>query len=777
MNILHRRPLFLCCAVFMLASVVGATLSIAGKLAVGLLILGGVAVYAILCLTTRRSDSGHAILAIVAGVLACLALLQSHATFSGSQSRFLEDAEHTTVTVEGTVTDRRGSGGHMTSFALEISTVNGVEVKGSALLTCHYVSDLQPGYRVALEATLLPLEEAAGDGYDATALRGDGYVIGLLSEDEATVSILSENSDKLSVQAGNLRRRLAARLNLLTGDAAKGLPSALLLGDRSGLSDEARRDFSRTGVAHLLAISGLHVTLLFGLLEGLLRLFRTPKKIRALLLSVCALGYLILLGFPPSATRATVMLGVTYLSYLLSTRADPLTSLGLAGALIIAVTPWAVADAGFWMSFLATLGLVTLMPLVGEWLNRPSRREVSPLWTVLRHGLVKFASALLVGWVAMSFTLSIVAAVMGEMGILSPVATILLTPFCAAILLLSLLALPFMGTSVGAFAGGLIQTICTYALDLTEWMANPSWVVISLRHPAVLPLAAVMLGSVLLLLIIRLPAPRRWLVVLPILLGWTVIGGVLGVHSVLTGNEVKVTYLQPSTASDSLVLVSGSQGFICDLSNGSLSSVTAATREAKARGATELSVFMVTHYHTRTSGALTTLFSRETVRALWLPHPATDEEYDCFLACVEKAELAGIPVYMYGMGDTLRVFGEGALTLQTTAIKRSEQPVLLVSLDVSDGETGKDRLVYCGSAVFESDLADTAAELVSAADTVIFGSHGPLFKHAFGTEPDMTNVREVILSAHGDAVVWFDPIGLPEATPVWLGQKRLTLYQ
>lgn len=776
MNILHRRPLFLFCAVFMLASVVGAALSIAGKLAVGLLILGGVAVYAILSLS-RRSDRERAVLAIIAGVLACLALIQSHVTFSGSQSRFLQEAEHTPVRVEGTVTDRRGSGGHMTSFALELSTVNGEETKGLALLTCYYVSDLQPGYEVALEATLISLEEAAGDGYDATALRGDGYVIGLLSEDETTVNILNEDSASLPVWAGNLRRRLAARLNLLTGDASKGLPSALLLGDRSGLSDEVRRDFSRAGIAHLLAISGLHVTLLFGLLEGLLRLLRTPKKLRALLLSVCALGYLILLGFPPSATRATVMLGVTYLSYLLSTRADPLTSLGLAGASIIVVTPWAVSDAGFWMSFLATLGLVTLMPLVGEWLNCPPRREVSPLWAALRHGLIRFSSALLVGLVAMSFTLSVVVAVIGEMGILSPIATILLTPFCAALLLLSLFALPLMGTSVGALTGGLIQSVCTCALDLTEWMASPSWTVISLRHPAVLPLASAMLGGVLILLVARLPARRRWLVALPILLGWTVIGGVLGIHRALTMNEVKVTYLQPSTASDSLVLVSGNQGFICDLSNGSLSSVTAAAREAKERGATELSAFLVTHYHTRTSGTLAALFSRETVRALWLPHPETDEEYDCFLACAEKAELAGVPICMFGESDTLQIFGEGTLTLETTAIKRSEQPVLLVSMDVSDGETGKDRLVYCGSAVFESDLADEAAERISTADTVIFGSHGPLFKAVYGTRSDMTNASEVILSAYGDAAEWFDPTGLPETTPVWLGQKRLTLYQ
>ncbi len=776
MNILHRRPLFLCCAVFLVASVVGLALPATGKLIVGLLSLACAILYAIFSLR-RRCSRGRIILVAVATLLASVGLLLSHLTFSGSQTIRLQELEQTTVWVKGTVTDRRGSGGNLTSYALALASVNGESTDGMAVLTCYYVSGLQPGYEVELEATLIPLSEAAGDGYDATALQGDGYVIGLLSEDETTVTVLQEESKKLSVRAGNLRRMLSARLDLLAGKDAKGLPSALLFGEKSYLSDEVRRDFSRAGISHLLAISGLHVTLLFGLLDGLLRLLRVSKKFRAVLLASGAVGYLILLGFPPAATRATIMLGVTYLSYLLSSRADPLTSLGLSGALIVAVTPYAVADAGFWMSFLATLGLVTVMPLVWEWLNRTPRREASPLWTMLRRDLIKCMVALAVGLIAMSFTLSMVAAVIGEMGILSAVTTILLTPFCAVILLLSLLVLPFIGTAVGAFLGSSVQLVCIYMLNLVEWIANPSWVVISLRHPAVLPLAALMLVAVLAFLVIQLPTRRRWLTVLPILLGWTAIGGVLGIHHILNRDEIDVTYLQPSSVSDSIVMVSGQDGFICDLSNGSLSSMTTAVREAERRGATELSALMLTHYHNRTSGALSTLLSREMVRALWLPSPDNEEDYGYMLSCLEKAKLANVPVFVYDAGETLEVFGEGRLTLETASIKRSEQPVLLVSLDVSLEETGSDRLVYCGSAVFESELAERAAELVEAADTVIFGNHGPLCKKPYGATTDMTDSQQIIFSAYGDIAAWFDSEGLPNHILLWMGQKRFVLYR
>ena len=774
MNILHRRPLFFCCALFMLATVLGFALPVAGKWILGVLLLLTAVVFAFIQL--RRRDAYRAVLAVAAGLLAILSLLQSHITFHGETVTRLRALEQTTVQVEGVVTDRRGAGGYLTSYTLSLASVDGVETEGLALLTCHYVSDLQPGFSVVMEATVISLSEAAGDGYDATALMGDGYIIGLLSESEESVTITEEDSSMLSVQAGKLRRTLAARLNLLTGEGAQGLPTALLLGDKSALADEVRRDFTRTGVSHLLAISGLHMTLLFGLLAVFLQIIRVPKRVRAALLGVSALGYLLLLGFPPSATRAVIMLGVTYLSHLLSERVDPLTSLGLAGAVILAFTPYAVADAGFWMSFLATLGLVTVMPLLNAQLA-DSRATRPSLLLALRQRTVKLAVSLLVGIIAVSFTLSVVAAVIGETSVLSPISTLLLTPFCAVILVLSLLCIPFMNTAVGMFLGAVTEHICLWMTDLTAWLSKPSWVVVSLRHPAVVPITAVMTVALILLLVIRLPSRRRWIVILPVFIGWIALGGVLGFHHMVTQDEVDVTYLQPSTQSDALVLVSGHEGFVCDLSNGSLSSMTAAAREAERQGATELSVFMLTHYHTRTSGALVNLLARETVRALWLPTPADEEDYYLLLACLEKAEAAGVPVYLYEPGEPLQVFDEGTLTLETAAIKRSVQPVLLVTLDVSEGETGKDRLVYCGSAVFESDLADRAAELTAAADTVIFGSHGPLLKAPYGEEIDFGHADEVIFSAYGDAAAWFDPAGVPEDIPMWVGQKRLTFYK
>ena len=774
MNILHRRPLFLCCAVLMLAVTAGFVLPLPGYgLALILLALGAAGLSVLFGYGFRNRY--RAILAVAVCLTAVLGLLRAGAVFHSRDVRLLRGLEQKTVTVEGVVTDRRGSGGYLTAYTLSLEKVNGTPVSGNALLTCYYVSDLQPGYAVIMEAAIVPLSEAAGDGYDATALLGDGYTTGLISETEATVTVTREETHSPAVRAGALRRSLAARLNLLTAEGGEGIPSALLLGDKQGLEDHVRRDFARAGVSHLLAISGLHVTLLFGLLAGLLRLLRLPKRVRTVLMGLCALGYLVLLGFPPSATRAVIMLGAVYLSVLLTSRADPLTSLGLAGAVILTVTPWAAADAGFWMSFLATLGLVTVLPA----LRSPRKQEgntVSPLRRLLSVSFGKLAVGLITGIVAMSFTLFAVALAIGELGWLSPLSTLLLTPLCAVLLVLSVLCLPASFTPLGSLLGALAGKLCTLMTALAEVIAKPSWVTVSVRHPAVPWVAALMLTATLVLLVIRLPERRRRLIFAPILAGWVVIAGVLGADHLMTRREVDVTYLQPSSQSDSLVLVSGNRGFVCDLSNGSLTALSDGAREAEERGATELSAVMLTHYHSRTSGALETFLDRETVRALWLPQPSRQEDYFLLLACLEKAERAGVPAFVYRPGESLRIFGEGSITLETAFLDRSTQPLLLVSVAFPTGEReAKTRLLYCGSAVFESTLAHRARELTAGADTVILGSHGPLFKAPFGDSLDLTEAETVILSAYGDTAGWFDPVRVSEGTTLWIGPFRMTL--
>ena len=769
MDILRHRPLFIGCSVLMLTVLAGFFLPpLAMWIVCGILLTLGVTV-ALVCFCRRRPQIGKGTLTVALALIACLGLCRAGLYRSSADAQYVESLRSTTVHVEGTVLDRRGEGGYMSSYTVEISRLGGRDLHATAYLTCHFPAELSVGDVVSLDATVLPLSEVAGDGYDATALMGDGYTVGLLSESEESLTVTASSVD-LRVEAGKLRRALAARLDLLVGERAKGLPSALLLGDRSFLSDSVRRDFARAGVSHMLAISGLHMTLLFGMLALLLRLLYVPRRVQVAVLGVTVCGYLWLLGFPPSATRAAVMLGMTYLSTLLFCRADPLTSLGLAGGLILLCTPYAAADAGFWMSYLSTLGIITIARPVDELLSKRVTTRHRVL-TYLLTGVVKLLSALAVGVIAMSMTLLIVSAFMGEMGVLSPLSTLLLTPLCGVILLGSLATLPLSGLGVGGLLGGLVGTVADGMTELAAWLAEPSWAVISLRHPAILPIAAVMLIGVLLLLCLRLPRRLRLLVLLPILAGWVSIGAVLGIHALRDRDTAGLTYLHPSSQSEFLVMTSGGQGFVCDVSNGSVSSVSAALREVERQGGTEIAAYMMTHYHSRTPSGLLAAVTRECIRELWLPTPTDREEYGTFRACLEIAEREGVPVYLYDCGEALRVFGELTVEMERTEIPRSTQPILLLSVENPCG----DRLLYVGAATFESPLADTASGLIGEADTVILGLHGPTVKQDFGKTLTFLPTATVILPMHEELVAHFQAHHLPPTVDLWLGQRRMTL--
>ena len=119
---------------------------------------------------------------------------------------------------------------------------------------------------------------------------------------------------------------------------------------------------------------------------------------------------------------------------------------------------------------------------------------------------------------------------------------------------------------------------------------------------------------------------------------------------------------------------------------------------------------------------------------------------------------------VYEEEEAMTVFDGCAITLQTDMIKRSVQPVLLLSL-----ETVEERAVYCGSAVFESGLAEEAAALAATADTVIFGNHGPLVKAPFGADLSFPAHAAVILSKQGDVAAWFVADAI-DGQRMWLGE-------
>jgi|GEM_PF-2705403 len=148
-----------------------------------------------------------------------------------------------------------------------------------------------------------------------------------------------------------------------TGYPASALLQALLIGSREDVPQRLYEGFQRTGSLHILALSGLHVTVIYGIIAGALGFIRRPG-LKFLLAALVILFYQFLAGFFPSLLRATVMILVGGVSLLLDRDAEPLNLLSISGIAIVCVDPFQAFSLSFQLSFLALAGILALGPLV-----------------------------------------------------------------------------------------------------------------------------------------------------------------------------------------------------------------------------------------------------------------------------------------------------------------------------------------------------------------------------------------------------------------------------
>jgi competence protein ComEC len=188
-----------------------------------------------------------------------------------------------------------------------------------------------------------------------------------------------------------LRETIAFRIReVIEGDAG-AIAAAMTVSDRRAISEATNEAFRTTGLAHILAISGLHMALaagiMFGGLRGVLALFPgvvqsfAAKKVAALGAIVTSTSYLVISGAVVSAQRAWIMVMIMFIAVLLDRQALTMRNVALAAIVILAITPSAVTSPGFQMSFAATAALIASY---GAWQNRRERR--GPLADAGRRG-------------------------------------------------------------------------------------------------------------------------------------------------------------------------------------------------------------------------------------------------------------------------------------------------------------------------------------------------------------------------------------------------------
>ena len=169
--------------------------------------------------------------------------------------------------------------------------------------------------------------------------------------------------EQIKIKALNIRYGLLKQMERVSGsNESKAILKAVILGEKTGLSKSLRATYSQTGTSHLLALSGLHLSVIFSLLLLLTRSF-SSALIRACIVLTSIWIYAFIVGLPVSVLRAAVMFSILTFIQFLNRRAFSLNSLSCAALVLLFANPLLLWDVSFQMSFLSVLALFLFYPL------------------------------------------------------------------------------------------------------------------------------------------------------------------------------------------------------------------------------------------------------------------------------------------------------------------------------------------------------------------------------------------------------------------------------
>lgn len=166
------------------------------------------------------------------------------------------------------------------------------------------------------------------------------------------------NNISINKFISTVQKHFKNRINDNLSPNTASLFIALLLGDKSDIADEINTNFKESNMAHILAVSGTHVSYVIITISLLLR--KIARKLAILVILIILIFFMMLTGFTPSVVRACTMTILALISKLIYTKSDIYNNLAISAFIILLFNPYSLFNIGFQLSYLGTLGIIIL---------------------------------------------------------------------------------------------------------------------------------------------------------------------------------------------------------------------------------------------------------------------------------------------------------------------------------------------------------------------------------------------------------------------------------
>lgn len=292
------------------------------------------------------------------------------------------DLKENTVIVQGKIYKIENTAFGTNIYLKGVEVENGeksVSVK-RIFVNTEKIPNVKIGNIIKVRGKLRQFEEAANKGnFDS---RKYYLSLGFYGKIEAgTIEVI--NSDYSGIRQGlyELRMEIIERLEKLCSDNngifsiinnKNGIIGAIILGDKTDIDSDIKELYSVSGIAHILAISGLHISFIgMAIYRFLRRRFRFLFSAAVSIPVVLSFG--IMSGFGISTIRAIIMFILKIIGEVLGRKYDAITAISLAGLVLLVQNPFVVCNSGFQMSFGAIIAIVLILPIVEEILNTDNK--------------------------------------------------------------------------------------------------------------------------------------------------------------------------------------------------------------------------------------------------------------------------------------------------------------------------------------------------------------------------------------------------------------------
>ncbi|MCH8495174.1 MAG: DNA internalization-related competence protein ComEC/Rec2, partial [Balneolales bacterium] len=431
-------------------------------------------------------------------------------------------------------------------------------------------------------------------------------------------------------------------------DDVRPLFKAILLGEKSELDRDVRTAFSRAGLSHLMAVSGMHVGFVLMPIWIIIPWFWTSEFGRSAGLIIIALilfFYAGITGFTASVSRASITACLLAIGKLFQRNRDSLNTTGIAAIILLIWDPSSLFDVGFQMSFVAVTMILVLGPVLRDWTPQSIRFS----W---KGHILQFLG---ISVVVQAGLFPILADTFGEFSLAGPVANTAGVPITQLLFLWSMVALPLISLIDSLTDYGMIPA--EYLAMMLLWIVNfvgsqdLSWINIY-QTPTTLPLLWVA-GTGILATSQISPVRFKWLIFLLILLSLTRIGQIIDRFE---PDVLKITVYDVGQGDAILIQTPSGKNLMYDtgiLSPFQNSGRTVILPDLQSRGINRLDAIILSHPHADHIGGTLSLIENLEIGAIYQPpFSYRSAVFSGYMAAASRYE---IPIIEVTVGDVIDI--------------------------------------------------------------------------------------------------------------------------